>query len=48
LRVCVLSCVDKLDIEYRPYLISEVLGDDSQEGVVVTPEIMQNPEDIMF
>lgn len=48
LRVCTLYCFDNTDIEYRPYIIQSVLGDDSQEGMPITPEVQQNPEEILF
>jgi len=48
LRVCTQTCFDNTDIEYRPYQIEEVLSDDSEEGVSMTYQVQQNPEEILF
>jgi len=48
LRVCTLYCFDDTDIEYRPFVIEQVLGDGAQEGVPETAEIQRNPEEILF
>lgn len=47
-KVCTTTCYDNLDINYRPFIIVQVLGDDSQEKVPVTPELYLNPEEIYF
>lgn len=48
LKVCTVTCYDNVDIQYRPFIIGEVLAASDQEGVPVTPEIQQAPEEILF
>jgi len=48
LRVCTTYCFDNTDIEYRPYDIEQVLGDDAEEGVSLTHVVQENPEEILF
>lgn len=48
MRLCTRWCTDDLSINYRPFVIEQVLSDDSQEGVPLTPYIQENPEEIIF
>ena len=48
LRVCTVTCADKLDIEYRPFIIEEVLSDGAEEFKPLTPEVQWNPEELKF
>lgn len=48
LKVCTLYCLDNLDIEYRPYIITQVLSTGDEEGMPKTPELYQDPELLTF
>jgi len=48
LRVCTRTCFDNTDIQYRPFAIEEVLSDGAEEGVSMTYQVQQNPEEILF
>lgn len=48
LRVCTLFCFDNLDIEYRPFIIEQVLNDDAREGMPVTPELYQTQDEEVY
>ena len=48
LKVCTVTCYDDLTNNYRPYIITQILSDNSEEKVPLTPELYYNPEDILF
>lgn len=48
LKLCTKTCLDNLDIEFRPYMIESVLSSSDQEGVSQTTEVQQNPEEVLF
>ncbi len=49
LKLCVRWCFDNTQNLYRPFVIEQILSDPgSTEGQPLTPEVSQNPEEILF
>lgn len=48
LMICTVYCIDNLDIQYRPFMIEQVLSSNNEEKVPQTPYVNFNPEDIHF